>query len=103
MLEACKSLVKPNGVILGSEIAERTREEYPTLLSTIPTSPSNCGAAFLASLDGRIPLTHAETKTFLQEFGDVLHSLGVGRGQRVALVLPNGPELARKLQLVVTC
>jgi len=94
MLAACQELVRPNGVILGSEIAEKTRKDFPSLLSTIPTSPSNCGTAFLASLDGRQPLTHAETRIFLQDFGRVLHSLGVGRGQRVALVLPNGPELA---------
>lgn len=113
LLETCRPLVRPNGVIVGSEIAAQTRSEYPTLLSCIPPphrslqSPINggdedddedessfCGTAFLAALDGRTPLTHAATRDFIQAFGDTLHALGVGRGQRVALVLPNGPELA---------
>lgn len=103
LLETCRPLVRPNGGIVGSEIAAQTRSEYPTLLSCIP-SPQNttavsesffsCGTAFLAALDGRRPLTHAATHTFIQDFGETLHALGVGRGQRVALVLPNGPELA---------
>ena len=102
LLETCRPLVRPNGGIVGSEVAAQTRREYPTLLSCIPRSPRNttvlesfsCGTAFLAALDGRRPLTHAATHAFIQDFGETLHALGVGRGQRVALVLPNGPELA---------
>jgi acyl-coenzyme A synthetase/AMP-(fatty) acid ligase len=31
---------------------------------------------------------------FIQEFGHTLHGLGIGRGHRVALCIPNGAELA---------
>eukprot|EP00526_Cylindrotheca_closterium_P001393 CAMPEP_0113624862 /NCGR_PEP_ID=MMETSP0017_2-20120614/12831_1 /TAXON_ID=2856 /ORGANISM="Cylindrotheca closterium" /LENGTH=1800 /DNA_ID=CAMNT_0000534935 /DNA_START=213 /DNA_END=5615 /DNA_ORIENTATION=+ /assembly_acc=CAM_ASM_000147 len=50
----------------------------------------------LLGLDGvKRPLTHARIRQFiLQELGPQLHQLGYGRGSRIALVLPNGPELA---------
>lgn len=93
LLASCDKLVQPNGTILGSEVATATRKEYPTLLSTIPPA-TNSGPVFIASLDGRLPITHSEAFDFIQAFGSTLHSFGVGRGQRVAIVLPNGPELA---------
>lgn len=93
LLKSCKHLVRSNGVIVGSEIASTIKDVYPTLASAIPNSDST-GPAFLASIDGRLPMSHSQVRNFLQEFGDTLKSLGVGRGHRVALVLPNGPELA---------
>jgi acyl-coenzyme A synthetase/AMP-(fatty) acid ligase/carbonic anhydrase/acetyltransferase-like protein (isoleucine patch superfamily)/acyl carrier protein len=46
-------------------------------------------------------LTHAQCHAFIEEFGRVLHEgLGIGRGHRVALVLPNGPELALSILAV---
>jgi AMP-binding enzyme len=95
LLATCTPLVRQNGMIVGTEIAQKTRQDYATLLSCIPTVDSNCGPSFLASVDGRLPLTDAACKDFITELGRVLHEgLGIGRGQRVALVLPNGPELA---------
>mmetsp|Transcript_5782 Transcript_5782/g.12566 ORF Transcript_5782/g.12566 Transcript_5782/m.12566 type:complete len:821 (+) Transcript_5782:80-2542(+) len=100
LLASCGDLVQPNGVIVGREVAKQTRPHYPTLLSCIPSQDCHTGTAFIASLDGRLPITHAATRDFIEEFGNVLHSLGVGRGQRVALVLPNGPELAMAILAV---
>lgn len=90
LLESCATLVRPNGVIVGSEIASQTRRQYPTLLSCIPFSST----PFIVSTDHRTTLNHCDTAGFIENFGHTLHSLGVGRHQRVALVLPNGPELA---------
>ena len=101
LLATCLSLVQPNGVIIGKEIANKTRQSYPTLLSCIPTSDETCGPSFLACLDGRLPLTHAACEEFIADFGRVLHEgFGIGRGHRVALVLPNGPELALSILAV---
>jgi hypothetical protein len=96
LLVCCKHLVRPNGVIVGSEISAKTRSTYPTLLSTIPLAPT----PFIASLDGRLPVSHAETHQFIESFGAVLQEMRIGKGQRVALVLPNGPELAMAILAV---
>ena len=111
LLAKCTPFVRSNGVIVGAEIAAATRQAYPTLLSCIPTTSAvaatatttttsrhhTTGKCFIGSLDGRLPLTHAQCHDFIAQFGpQVLHStaLQIGRGHRVAVVLPNGPELA---------
>eukprot|EP00977_Amphora_coffeiformis_P011082 scaffold2655_cov179-Amphora_coffeaeformis.AAC.15 len=97
LLQTCSSLLHPNGTILGTEVEEKSRETFPTLLSVIP---DNKDTPFIASIDGRVPCSHAETWAFVRDFGAILHALGVGRGQRVAVVLPNGPELAMAILAV---
>ena len=42
----------------------------------------------------RDPLTHGELRALLSRLGAELRAAGVGRVDRVAIVLPNGPELA---------
>lgn len=101
-LAGCVQFVRPNGSIVGSDIADHLRPRYPTLLSAVPSTINQSGPAFLASIDGRVPITHKTTSTFLLEFGDVLKSLGIGKGHRVAVVLPNGPELALAILAVST-
>ncbi|MGW5652742.1 non-ribosomal peptide synthetase [Streptomyces humi] len=43
---------------------------------------------------GRAPLDHGALDRLVTAAGDRLHALGIGRGHRVAVVLPNGPEMA---------
>ena len=94
LLSSCQHLVKKNGSIVGREIAAELNGVYPTLQSALPPSVQYTGPAYLASIDGRLPLAHDRVAPFLQEMGHYLHGLQIGRGNRVALVLPNGPELA---------
>ena len=49
-------------------------------------------AALLAP--GREPLSYAELYRHIGEVGRVLRTIGIGREDRVAIMLPNGPELA---------
>jgi acyl-CoA synthetase (AMP-forming)/AMP-acid ligase II len=82
-------------MIHGSQVGDQLRSnQYTTLLSVIPRQPQEQGLFFLASIDGRHPLGHTDTFVFIQEFGQTLHGLGIGRGHRVALCIPNGAELA---------
>ena len=43
---------------------------------------------------GRAPLTYARLYQHVDHMGCVLRALGIGRHDRVAVVLPNGPEMA---------
>ncbi len=50
----------------------------------------------------RQPLTFADLRSLAQDTVDRLNALGVGRGDRVAIVLANGPEMATAF-LAVAC
>src|ERR1700693_5393966 len=43
---------------------------------------------------GRDPLTYAQLRAFSDRMADALNARGIGGGDRVAIVLPNGPEMA---------
>jgi acyl-CoA synthetase (AMP-forming)/AMP-acid ligase II len=99
ILAASRHLLKPNGSILGREVADCILPQFPTFASAIPTNLTARPA--LGSIDGREPVTHSRIHDFLlNEFGPSLHKLGFGKGDRIALILPNGPELA--LAIVAT-
>ncbi|TJW74862.1 MAG: AMP-dependent synthetase, partial [Mesorhizobium sp.] len=42
----------------------------------------------------RAALSHGRLRRLIQETVARLNALGIGRGDRVAIVLPNGPEMA---------
>jgi len=93
IMVASRHLLKPNGSILGREVADCILPQFPTFCSAIPKDLAPRPA--VASIDGRSPVNHARIHDFvLNEFGPALHQLGFGKGDRIALVLPNGPELA---------
>jgi acyl-coenzyme A synthetase/AMP-(fatty) acid ligase len=52
---------------------------------------------------GRPPLTHAELRTEVDRLAGQLRALGIGAGDRVAILLPQGPELAVALLAVASC
>jgi acyl-CoA synthetase (AMP-forming)/AMP-acid ligase II len=43
---------------------------------------------------GRAPLTYRRLYQHVEKAGRALRAMGIGRGDRVAVVLPNGPEMA---------
>ena len=46
------------------------------------------------SAPGRAPLRHGELRALIQRTLAALNAQGIGRNDRVAIVLPNGPEMA---------
>lgn len=81
-------------MINGSQVGDQLRSnKFTTLLSVIPRKDEQ-GPVYLCSIDGRCPIRHTDAHDFIQEFGKTLHGLGIGRGHRVALCIPNGVELA---------
>src|SRR5262245_7686436 len=43
---------------------------------------------------GRVPLTYGRLRCHIHNVVKQLHTMGVGRNDRAAIVLPNGPEMA---------
>jgi acyl-CoA synthetase (AMP-forming)/AMP-acid ligase II len=59
--------------------------------------------AIAISAPGRPPLTYNRLYKFINEIVEQLNALGFGRNDRLALVLPNGPEMAVAFLAVSTC
>src|SRR6202035_3961996 len=43
---------------------------------------------------GRVPLTYGRLFQHIDQMGRTLRAMGIGRHDRIAVVLPNGPEMA---------
>ena len=63
-----------------------------TTISALIASHDDGAKAFGAP--DREWMTFAGLRTLSTDVRDSLHSFGIGRGDRVAIVLPNGPEMA---------
>jgi len=63
--------------------------------STIPAllESGAVDAPAIAAPD-RVALTHGELRTLCERTVKSLNAMGIGRGDRIAMVLPNGPEMA---------
>lgn len=97
LVSACRHLLQPNGSINGNAVGNAILPNFPDLCSALPADYFADRPALLG-VDNRKPLTHARVRDFiLKELGPSLHEMGYGRGNRIALVLPNGPELALAL------
>ena len=59
-------------------------------------------ATAIAGLE-RAPLTYIHLHTHIEDTVRTLNSMGVGRNDRVAIVLPNGPEMALAFLAVSAC
>ncbi len=66
---------------------------YP--FDTIPALLARgAGDAPAIGAPDRAPLTHGGLRALVARTAAALYAAGIGRGQRVAIVLPNGPEMA---------
>ncbi|HEY4254107.1 MAG TPA: AMP-binding protein [Roseomonas sp.] len=63
-----------------------------TIAELLAAAPA--AAPALRSLDGQAPLTHAALRDLMLRTQAGLNARGIGRGDRVAMVLPNGPGAA---------
>ena len=128
LVAAAQHLLQPNGSLRGQAVADHVVPQFPTLLSAIPrtstrpalysSSPPPVAVPHSTSHDTTTttttttttspptttdgPLTHADVYDFLARVGPQFHAAGIGRGHRVAVVLPNGPILAVALLAVST-
>ena len=73
----------------------------PTTVANLLAAGDNAHAAIEAP--ERPPLTYAALRAQVRSAVTALNGFGVGRGDRVALVLPNGPEMATAFLSVAAC
>ena len=62
-----------------------------TILELLQHGPADADAI---AAPGQRPLSYAELRSHAGNTVTVLNSLGIGRNDRVAIVLPNGPDMA---------
>jgi acyl-CoA synthetase (AMP-forming)/AMP-acid ligase II len=60
-------------------------------------------AIAIGAPEKRAPLTYRELRAVVDATAGELNSLGIGRGDRVVLVVPNGPEAASAFVSVAAC
>ncbi|MCU0983660.1 MAG: acyl--CoA ligase [Acetobacteraceae bacterium] len=73
-------------------------------LTTVATllETGSADAPAIRAPEGRATLTHGALRTLAADTVKALNTRGIGRGDRVAIVLPNGPEMAACF-LAVAC
>ena len=78
---------------------------YPpiTVYDLLKAQNSKYPAASAIFAPGRIPLTYSRLYTFINGIVEQLNGLGIGRRDRVAIVVPNGPEMAVVFLAVSAC
>jgi acyl-CoA synthetase (AMP-forming)/AMP-acid ligase II/acyl carrier protein len=67
---------------------------YKSLPDLLQAQAQRNPQAIAIAAPGRNPLTYGRLQTLLERVIRTLQAAGVGRGDRVALVLPNSPEMA---------
>ena len=87
-----------NRSIRGYEVGELLKD-YSNLIELLPGSGDI--ALCEESSQQHLPLTHKRLKQFVQHDFD-LSPFGVPHGSRIAILLPNGPELALTIVCVVS-
>lgn len=94
---SCKSYSLPCGVRARPGQATRlptAKNHHMKIVEILRRHAENRPEAAAISAPGRTALTYRRLAQRVEEAAGVLRGLGVGPGERVAVVLPNGPEMA---------
>src|SRR5690242_9549624 len=76
-----------------SSVHGRQSLSEPTSIATLLDAGAE-NAAAIGAPEGAPPLRYGELRGLVRRTVETLNALGVGRNDRVAIVLPNGPEMA---------
>lgn len=69
-------------------------EEHKTVPSLLQSTADNFADAIALTAPGRKPVAYRQLMDHVHRAGNRLAEMGYGRGDRLAIVLPNGPEMA---------
>ena len=73
---------------------------HASIAALLEAGPADAPA--IGAPEGVRSLTYRELQALVRQTVDTLNAFGVGRGDRVAIVLPNGPEMASSFLAVAT-
>ncbi len=68
--------------------------QFDSIRQIISAQARNNPSKAAISAPGRSPLSYAHLQALIETNLAILNRMGIGRGDRVAIVLPNGPEMA---------
>src|SRR3954453_21792410 len=83
-------------MVAEADVGSTTREAAPaaTLLALLTEAARRDPAAVALLAPGRAPLSYGRLLAEVEGVAKALRGFGVGGGDRVAVVLPSGPEMA---------
>src|SRR5205823_12813276 len=88
-------IIQAQGRLRASPAVWSARKSRRALIvSIIETIAAGKDAAPAILAPERPPLTHGGLRALIERIGAALAHHGIGHGDRVAIVLPNGPEMA---------
>lgn len=96
-----RSEVWAQGTTGGTRIVRHRRE--PSVWRLIAGAAARAPDAAAIGAPGRSSLSYSGLIRLIAEVQDRLNALGIGRGDRVALLAPNGPELAVACIAIASC
>jgi acyl-CoA synthetase (AMP-forming)/AMP-acid ligase II/thioesterase domain-containing protein/acyl carrier protein len=76
------------------EKGQEPRPQYLGIHHLLKAQAERISEAIAIAAPGRTPLTYGGLFAHVEDVIKTLNSMGVGRNDRVAIVLPNGPEMA---------
>ena len=82
------------GVVRGLDVGKILLGSYKSLIDLIANLDSPAIVEPTSTNKDRQPLTHRRLRQFVTEAVDMVGSFGVRKGERVAILAPNGPEVA---------
>ena len=97
-IDKCGKRRASEGTLLAETVLEELNPFFTTLLDLLPDTET---PAVRSVEPGRAPCSHARLRRFIAEEVD-FWKYGVGRTDRVAILFPNGPELAVAFVAVLT-
>ena len=75
-------------------MSERNSNPSSCIHHLLATQAERNPDAVVILAPGRTPLTYGQLQTHVKDVVKTLNAMGIGRNDRVATVLPNGPEMA---------
>ena len=79
------------------------QDQYRSVFSSLMAQANRIPESVAIAAPGRPPLTYRKLCNHIYDVVETLNKMGLGRNDRIAIVLPNGPEMAVAFLAVTSC